>query len=328
MRGRTRFVAPRHICLYDDEYSKETILFFQYLHVFSRRYKFVEIDFSYTEKITALASLVMLSHLHYIQLYKGNKKSIILNCQKSPIYHSFFEKTLFIKAFEQGCYVSAGKTSVIFPFKTYSVLSIAECRSMLSDYVKSFKDELKNVLLELYSESDINQFFSDLLLTMTEVLQNITHHAYPADENPFILKEDSLLKKTDLFKLKLFWCTLWYDDVHHSIVFALYDLGVGLVNSYLHYFSRPDDELNRLAKLTKVQVFDEILRAGTSRFFGSGRGNGLDAIFNTSMKLSDISLMLLSEKIRCERTIVGNQYIQFPYSLPGTAIEWNFKLRK
>lgn len=327
MRGKIRFKAPQNICLYT-EYSEETILFFQQLHALSRRYKVVEIDFSNTEKISTLASLVMLSHLHYIQLYKGNKRAVILNCEKSSIYHSFFENTLFLKAFEQGCYVSAGKTSVIFPFKTYSVLSIAECRSMLSDYVRSFKDELKNELLKFYLESDINQFFSDLLLTITEVLQNITHHAYPADENPFVATSDSLLKKTDLFKLKLFWCTLWYDDRQHSIVFALYDLGIGLVNSYLHYSSRPDYELNRLARLTKVQVFDEILKAGSSRFFGSGRGNGLDAIFNTSMKLSDISLMLLSEKIRCERTFLGNQYTLFPYSLPGTAIEWNFKLRK
>ncbi|MCT8574615.1 hypothetical protein [Glaesserella parasuis] len=327
MKRKTKIIAPSEICLYTEN-PQSTILFLQNLHIASHLYRVVEIDFSHTEKVTTLASLVLLSHLHYIQLYKKNKKAIVLNCEKSPVYQSFFENTLFRKAVESGCYETNGKTSVVFPFKAYSAFSIAECRNMLADYVKGFKDELKAVLSELHSESDINQFFSDLLLTMTELLQNISHHAYPVDRNPFVSPHNKLLTETDLYKLKLFWCMLWYDDREQRIVFALYDFGTGLINSYLHFSELPDYELNRLAKLTKKQIFQELLEAGNSRFFGSGRGNGLDAVFNTSMKLSDISLMLLSEDIRCERTFIGNQYSLFSCSLPGTAVEWNFKFRK
>ena len=197
---------------------------------------------------------------------------------------------------------------------------------MVTDYLASFKNELKQVLLQKYTETDINQFFNDLLLTITELLQNINHHAYPVDKSPFIGDNDSLLSRADIFQLKLFWCILWYDDREHRIVFALYDLGAGLLTSYLTQAQRPPYEIARLAKLTRIQIFKELLSAGSSRFFGQGRGNGLDAIFNTSMKLSDISLVLLSEEIRCDRRIIGCQYTHFRNALPGTAAEWNFKL--
>lgn len=329
MKGKIKITAPVYICLYEDHHIENTILFIQNLHTKSRNYKVVEIDFSKTEKITSLAALVLLSHLHYIQLYKKNKRSISLICDKSSIKESFFEKSYFKKAVEQGCYLDNDRTSIIFPFKTYNAQSIYECRGMLSDYINSFKRELADVFKKYYTDEDIQKFFSDLLLTITECLQNVNHHAYPIEINPYIPNDNKLLKNVDLFKLKLFWCCLWYDDINYKIVFTIYDMGIGVVNSYSDYSkNRPDSEKMRISKLTTMQIFKEALQEGCSRMFGSGRGNGLNAILNTSMKLSDISLILFSDGIIFNRTFGGSYCKQFNNVFPGTAAEWNFKLAR
>ena len=83
-------IAPPILSLYNEREAIDTLLFIERLYNFDAAVVYV--DFSKTKEITAAASLVILAHIHYIQLFKNNLGCFVFDCKKSPIYKSFFIK--------------------------------------------------------------------------------------------------------------------------------------------------------------------------------------------------------------------------------------------
>ncbi len=110
-----------------------------------------------------------------------------------------------------------------------------------------------------------------------------------------------------------------------SAIIIVYDLGIGIVESYLEH---------GIANITslfhsKTDILRDILKPGVSRWNSIERGNGFTEMLRPSQFTSNVGTWIFSNNLHfkyfpkfkidfCE---------EMPYTVPGTLIEWVVDLK-
>lgn len=143
---------------------------------------------------------------------------------------------------------------------------------------------------------------------INEALLNVHHHAYLG---------------FDVNVPTRWWQQILFLPKDNSLRFIIYDLGIGIVDSYLEHNSHKPMVIFQ----NKSDILREIMKTGVSRLSDVERGNGLSEMFkpsnrdNTAVWLSTNNLILKKAKPynidECEECL---------HSIPGTLVEWHFQL--
>ena len=314
--------APKVISLYKREYAIATLLFIQQLYNYEA--DVICVDFSQTEQITAAAELALLAHIHYIQLFKQNAGCFQFNCKRSPIYKSHFIQEGYLKrlksmakefelgkAFQNEALVKIGK-----------VAHFAECRARnLLDIAEFAEETIAKMIAEnpLANMQSVEQFFRSLKTAISEVLLNIKNHAYEDGSQPVISSD-----VFDIYVEKPWWQMFWYSPNSRQITFIIYDLGLGVTNSYTEQATQKRSK-DQYASVK--DIFTEALSEGKSRFIGGGRGNGLSNVVKIAQENFNTSLVILSGEIAYIVQKGQSSFLDLEgNSVPGTLVEWVFEL--
>ena len=314
-----RIMAPDVICLYRKEYAGNTLFFIQQLYHYESA---IIIDFSNTKYISAAASLALVSHITYIQLYKKNAGCFQFDCKRSPIYKEFFIQGGFLKQLKHSAIKYNKQTSFIDGefLKVGNVANFAEYRAQNLADITEFERDFKNSVLTknpLANIKSLDSFFRYLKTAISEVLLNIKNHAY--EDGQLIDDNDDF----DIYRDKIWWQMFWHSPRDNEITFIVCDLGLGIIRTYLDHATQKRDTLYD----NDIEAFKEAISEGKSRFIGQGRGNGLANVVNIAQQNKNIALMILSGDVAYS---IRDQNITFldlnGNRLTGTLIEWVFKL--
>ncbi len=151
---------------------------------------------------------------------------------------------------------------------------------------------------------------------LSEAMLNVSYHAY---EHP------SFADVIQSMEGKRWWQSCWYNPDTDKIVFIIYDLGLGIHQSFTSaspIFSGYDNVMSVLTALT----------AGQSRYVNAGRGNGSE----------DIKRPIGSGCADSESLLVFTGNVMYSYNsknevpkcelipeyMPGTLIEWSLVPRR
>ena len=302
--------VPKELCLYGN--ADETVDFFSLLYM---DVPVICIDFTHTQRISAAAALALFAHANNIQQERGFTQSVIVNYSKSPIAH-ILKKSDLLKALNLpvGHNLSGG----LFQFAKGSEIEVTRRQTFaqLDYYQQSFFRHCK------YSEDEVEDFFRNLRHAIKEVQLNIVNHAYIGSE--------SSNDQYDHYRDKIWWQMFWYLPHRRQVHFLIYDLGVGIVDSYVNYAT--GKRMKDYSDLNDRQILEEALLPGMSRMVGDGRGFGLSYLTAPLDRLPGSSLFLRTGRAGCH--LDGRQpknkqprMFYFPdFSLTGTLIEWSFQL--
>lgn len=294
---KRRILAPSTLCLYSPKACKDTLLFLAEIYELVQEVDPVVLDFSHTIEITAAASLVIMAHINRIQALK-HKDIIQFYSQKSKLYKEFF-KGFWLDALTAN---TEGKLdsleSVKHPFQA------GKTAHLKVPHIAKFFNDLK-------LNKNLNNKALDLIQTaIKEALLNVEHHAYIDTELSIPFK---------------WWQLLWYSSKHNRINFIIYDLGIGVVDSFkYHNQGKPNVFLNLN---NPEDVFLETIKAGVSRWGTIERGNGFTEIIEPS-HIDGVDLWILSNSVSYERSSITNKITcqRIEAKLAGTLLEWSFDL--
>lgn len=314
--------APPVLSLYSEEDAINTLLFIENLYKYEEQT--IHIDFSHTRKITAAASLVVLAHIHYIQLFKRNLGYFVFVCKNSPLYKSFFIQRKYLLALKQGTTKNYQRlTELDNTYRIGYINHFSIIRKNNLQNINDFLSELKLIACDkAVSQADVtalDKLFKGLRTAMSEVLLNIKNHAYEDDSNV----ETDNSSDFDIYKEKLWWQMFWYSPKNNQINFIIYDLGLGIERSYKEFSTLPGYTNNK----TPIDTFKEALSEGRSRFIGDGRGNGLFNIVKFAKEEDNISLCIFSGESAYLMKSTKEYFHDLNGSkLPGTLVEWDLVL--
>lgn len=295
--------APNVLCIYDEEHIVNTLNFISNIYTLAANEKnlSVRIDFTNTEKITAAAAVMLFAHINHLQMLKRNAGFFIFDTKKSPIHGSFFIRGGILKTLMAG---SINKLNNLekelhhFQSGTIPVEKRKINRELLSVINKQLSKKYRNPKI-------LSDFLEQLEVALIEASLNVFHHAYEG------LDEDIR-----------WWQGLWYSPKNNQITFILYDLGIGIVNS----FSKTKTSNNILFPEInpKIEILKEALRPGNSRFSSIGRGFGSVDILKVST-LCPAATMIHSRDVRYTKKNNAERY-ETSYDIKGTLLEWDLNL--
>lgn len=306
MTSLPTIIMPKTLCLYQKD--EQTL---SYLNALYSKYPVIRLDFSYTEEITAAAALALVAHVNNIQRSKGNNGCFVFDCKKSPIYKPVFIQAKLLSALKAGS--SLNTINTLFQFGGHE--NFAEQRrkifTQLDEYEHNLSPKNKS------AQQEMKQFFSYLRTSISEVLLNIRHHAYPATD------VSTQSETFSHFADKSWWCMFWHGSDNY-IHFLVYDLGIGIPSSYVNHSSQPRNAL--YDEFEDANILQEAWQYGMSRFIGAGRGNGLGHVV-TGIKSLDKSMLLIRSGYARGRMKNGKFTASETRSIiQGTLIEWAFCL--
>lgn len=293
-------IAPRKICLYRDETMLSTLFFLQQIYESTENgTKYVTINFNLTEEITAAASVVLFAHINRIQLISKNPAIFTFRCKNSPLYSTFF-KPIYLKVLEAG---TEEKLNFLEQSNSYY-------QSGTLPHLKlPVLDRIFEPIQHFYSTNQsVLSILGELKTAINEALLNVHHHAYLG---------------FDVDVPTRWWQQILFQPKDNSLQFIIYDLGIGIVNSFLEHSTHKPTMIFQ----NKSDILREIMKTGVSRLPEVERGNGLSEMFklsnydNMAVWLSTNQLILKKAKPynidECEECL---------YSIPGTLVEWHFQL--
>lgn len=298
--------APEILCLYSN--PDETTLF---LHGLYHKTTVLHVDFSQTKYITAAAALAIFAHVNNIQQGKNNAACFVFDCKKSIVYKNLFIKTGFLNALRMGSKYDTENR--LFRFGAF--VDIDRIRQetflQLDEYKEKFRKQ-SNIESE-----KIEAFFIHLRQSIKEVLLNIGNHAYFDDS----LEETGY----DSYRDKMWWQMFWYDAEKKQIHFIIYDLGVGIANSYTQYATEERSQIYQ--DRTHLEIIQEAIKPGMSRIINAGRGVGWSFITEPIDKLTGSNLFLRTGISGCAFNSNDEQeWFSYRDDLTGTLVEWSFQL--
>lgn len=274
-----------------------------------------------------------ISFLNNIDLYFKQRKNIILDLSKTK--DAYAESTLLLFATVHSVRCRSRKSnviSIIYPDEQKNVEGYA--RIVLSGLKKALESKNEDDILQLIEERNFYQsghkdsrdkvilstsqmiFERDisleqkivLLTAISEALLNIQHHAYTGSD---------YLQR--VLKRNRWWQCCWYSQSAHRMVFLIYDVGIGALNSYA-----PDikDE-NPSEKKDKMM---ELMSKGYSRFNRDGigkRGKGSEDLKNVIQNFVEEERLT----IYTDEMIYSYQYKQQQENTACVAMNPNFKIK-
>ncbi|WP_109128706.1 hypothetical protein [Aggregatibacter segnis] len=293
--------APEALCLYEIKYIPSTLNFISKIYDLVQSSNRVILDFSRTKTITAAASVVLFAHVNRIQLFRNNPNLFVFRCKNSPLYQSFFIP----------CYLQALQAGTEEKLKRLEQQKhLYQSGTLPHLKLAALKDHFKIVRMNYPSQSTVFKTLLLLETAMYEALLNVNHHAY-LGVNP-----QSPTR---------WWQQLRIDIRNNQLSFIVYDLGIGIVESYLEH---------GIANITslfhsKTDILRDILKPGVSRWNSIERGNGFTEMLRPSQFTSNVGTWIFSNNLHFE--YFPKFKIDFceemPYTVPGTLIEWVVDLK-
>lgn len=295
--------APKTLCIYDEKHILKTLNFISELYRLAEdeTVSFVKIDFSDTEQITAAASVILFANISYLQILKKNSGFFIFNTKKSTIHHSVFIRGKLLRTLMAGSVSKLDRLEQelnFFQSGTTPIEKRKTNRKLLSVFHQQSCGQYKNPIA-------LENFLEKLEVALAEASLNVFHHAYEGID-----------------KEVRWWQGLWYSPKNNQITFILYDLGIGIVDS----FSKEKTSANILFPENdpKLEVLKEALRPGSSRFSSIGRGFGSVDILRLSA-CSPVATMIHSRDVRYTKKNDEERY-EISYDIRGTLLEWDLNL--
>lgn len=188
--------------------------------------------------------------------------------------------------------------------------------------IREFEDELKVSILTknpIANLQSLDRFFRSLKTAVSEVLLNIKNHAYEDGSLPITSHSEF-----DIYTEKPWWQMAWYSPNRRQITFIIYDLGLGVTNSYTEQATQ---KRSKEQYANVKEIFTEALSEGKSRFIGGGRGNGLANVVKIAQENLNTSLVILSGEIAYTVQRGKSSFLDLEgNSVPGTLVEWVFEL--
>ncbi len=295
--------APKILCIYNENYIIDTLNFISQLYTLTANEKipFVKIDFSNTEEITAAAAVMIFAHINHLQLLKGNAGFFVFDTKRSPIHNGIFIRGQLLKTLMAGSVKKLKNLEDnlnLFQSGTIPFDKRRINRKLLSVFHSGLSDKYANPEI-------LSHFLEQLEVAIAEASLNVFHHAYEG------LDEEIR-----------WWQGLWYSSRNNQITFILYDLGVGIVNSFLE--NKTSSSILFPEIDPKLQVLKEALRPGNSRFSSVGRGFGSVDILKVS-NISPVATMIHSRDARYTKNSTEERY-ELSYDIKGTLLEWDLNL--
>ncbi len=302
--------APEDLCLYGN--ADKTVTFFSQLYMDT---PVICIDLSHTRQITAAAALALYAHVNNIQQERGFSQSVIVNCVNSPV-ERLLKKTKLLDALTHP--VGQGSPGGLFQFVKCAEIEEARKSTFerLDYYQNAFSKGGK------YSVDEVEKFFRTLRHAIKEAQLNIANHAY--------IDSKASDDKYDHYRDKMWWQMFWYIPARRQVHFLIYDLGVGIVDSYVNHATV--DRKKDYSEIPDNRILEEALKPGMSRMIGAGRGFGLSYLTEPLDNLPGSSLFLRTGRAAYHRNgrAAQNNDLDFVFypdcSLSGTMVEWSFQL--
>lgn len=294
--------APKVLCLYDEYSIAETLKFIANIYECVNNKRRVILDFSNTEKITSAASVALFAHVNRIQLYFNVPDLFTFRCQYSPLYDNFFKRYYLkalkadtdekLKRLEEGGHIYQ---SGVFPHLK----------------LDSLKKYFRLIRANYQSIPKIGSMLSLLETALFEALLNIHHHAYLGVETQSNTR---------------WWQQLKLDVSKGNLSFIVYDLGIGIVESYLNH----GIGLNNVSVFhSKTDILRDIFKPGVSRLNAIERGNGFSEMLKPMQGHENVGMWIFTNNLHfeCFQKFGVDICKEMPYKIPGTLIEWVVDLR-
>jgi hypothetical protein len=294
-----KMVAPKEMCIYDGgRIRKITVDFLRDLSALGGQEPIL-LDLRQTERITGGAALMLFAHVNTLQLFYKSKhrvKCLFPVKKNNPKGHTAVVKTGLSRALTSG--------------------SVEDLAQLVADGVpfQSANDpdiHAQKTVSYLTSRLGLPQGHQLVLMVtaaITEAMLNVKHHAYVASVPSKVF--------TGVLESR-WWQYAMFDEPNDRFIFLLYDLGLGVVQSYKASLDVDTDD---------VHVFEEAMSYGFSRFRKEEpwRGNGSEDIKHP---VDDASEFLLVYCDALRYTYRGGQpgvatINQTSSKLNGNLIEW------
>ena len=260
----------------------------------------IEIYFRNIKNFTSAASTVLLAHIHHLQRIANTQFSFRVD-RRAPVYRQL---ALFIKA------ANANTEQKLLTLENnFHPWQSGHSANDKLDSIIEYFNHLRN---ELKLGENGRTTLSLLQTAIYEALMNVLDHAY--------LGERAYLEKR-------WWQMLWLSKSSHTqktlVNFLIYDLGVGIVQSYQHHNEKGVSPILS----SEDDIFRDAMKLGNSRSGEIERGNGLHEMLRP-LEQKQVGLWMYSNNVILRKAPVHNidDCHKVPFSFPGTLIEWTFSL--
>ncbi|KHT33685.1 hypothetical protein [Pectobacterium carotovorum] len=205
----TLLTAPKNLCIEDDLYSDQTLLFFEEIEKLVRRGGNIEISFHGCKEITSVAALILFSTVNYIQLKYGFTRIKI-----KPI--SIGNRLTYDLVLSQSGVWDAITCQDENDINNLVIRNNKFKTSCDPSIIKRVETILKNI--KGLSKEHI--FF--LTLAMKEAILNVVQHAY-IDKNGNVSPDEIGAR---------WWQCAWVNTRDKVVNIIIRDRGVGILGSY------------------------------------------------------------------------------------------------
>lgn len=288
--------CPENLCIYGENYQESLDFFDKISTAVFVDCKYIKLDFSELEKITAAAAVILFAHVTRCQncapleIFKYRDQVVDSDFRHNKKGYEFAREIFLIDAIRQGGKGKLDKLwdSRVCPFKTSNEPSIAAAEIVL--WLKSFNPNMPRKMIRAIGEA----------------LLNINHHSYGPYMN----------KKTPLNE---FMISRWWQlgaVTEDAFRFIIYDMGAGI----------PTVAGRKIFLENDSNVIERAMERGFSSTGIAGRGNGsADLLSPISQENEEDYLHVYSNKGFVGYRN-GKMYLKEDnkYSIGGTLLEWVF----
>jgi len=302
--NRKVIAAPTNLCIYDEYAVTETLSFLNVLDTsLIKKNELLRVDLSKTTNATAAASLLFFAIVNRAQLIS----------EKSSIVQFTFPK----RGVNDEGYRWIVKTGL--------------SKALLSDTIEKVRDLQSSDKFFQTSDEPYEHFFSTLNMlgkeidnsitkdflapAISEAMLNVSHHAY-ADKC-----QNNIVNAIG----KRWWQCAWFDSERSEVIFIIYDLGIGIYQSYTG-----ESSFNANTTIKQKTIIKEALTLGKSRFKQPERGKGSEDIkspISKSME-KEQSLLVFSGRVvySFETNSIEPNIQHIDQYVPGSLIQWSIAL--
>lgn len=302
----TTLKAPKRLCIYTDTDRRATLNFLNFLdNALSSGRVEVVLDFTDVDYAGAAASVrlfAVISRAYFVKKNSNFIRFIWPKKEKNPSGHRYI--------------VGTGLSIALTANTSAKLDKLCEDRRFFQSAVEPFVHWANT--LNVLDDKALLTFDQYLLVSsaLSEAMLNVSHHAY---EHP------SFSDVITAMEGKRWWQCCWYNPEINKIVCIIYDLGLGIHDS----FTSASPLFRGYDNIASIST---ALTVGQSRFVNAGRGNGSE----------DIKRPIGSGCADSESLLVFTGNVKYSYNsanevpkcepmleyMPGTLIEWSLVPRR
>lgn len=255
----------------------------------------IELDFRFVEKFTSAASTALFAHIYHLQQVSQTKFTF-----------NFHQASEQLKLFKIA--LNANNEQKLQNLEKSFHPWQSGC--IVNDKINHIIEYFNHLRNELNLGTEAKNTLSLLQTAIYEALMNVQDHAYLGDKAHFE---------------KRWWQMLWCSNRNNQTLlnFIIYDLGVGVVESYQQHNQKKISPLLQHPTL----IFQDAVKLGNSRSGEIERGNGLYEMLRP-LEQKQVALWMYANNVLLRKVPQDNidDCNIVPFSLPGTLIEWTFSL--